>query len=378
MEKEPILFFEPALIHCNPKRIKTLRSSLLGVRDHPPEFHLYPLERFLRAEIYPMRPTKESSDRVVAFYLEGTKEKLDLSEGEKGYFISKNDQLVFSNKPTKFGFSFTIVDSETVLVNMEYDLKEFKSYDIKLVGNQSFVLKSSIFPYHNRLELKLYQELLSGEWLGKDLILSKFVKEKAPGRLRIVDSILSVNPEEAFFYQSKQWKSCFPFSAKFSPVFQVKEMNQDHLVLFFWESGNAKEHRIYYSQANLNSSFVESRDLLKAHRLRRNSQVLCSIEKKRLVVKKSDWIVKQNNKWEVINDYQILELLKNSPFFEAIYIRSIIDNTEKKEIEIEYFNLEHNHSIIRKVSVVEPSNSDLVETSRRIKNNGIDRANFSL
>lgn len=353
-QKESMLFFEPALIHCNPKRIKTLRSSFLGIGSNYSEFVLYPLQEHLKAQICPVKPTSSKKTRLIAFKLKDRNSIIELKENQEAFLGLDANGLFFSENPTKFGFTCRILDENTVEIHIQINLDEFPSEEIKITGKKVFFLQSeNLSEIDDSILLSpWYQKFLENIWLGEDLILKKLSFEPNRPRIRLAQEVYPVKPGALFAY-SKSWNIHSQKSIlEETPLIQINDVTSKYMEGYVWKPNEYRPRLIKMEKRSsveqLNKNLKEFIPL----RLRGKNKILFSLQNHRLIAKENDWVVYFKNKWQINTDREVLKMCSQKEKFPCFYIKGLLPGLQGT-VEIEYYDEDHANCLSGKIPMQE-------------------------
>lgn len=169
-------------------------------------------------------------------------------------------------------------------------------------------VKSSFFKEKN--ESAFLSSIRQAKWWGKDSLFAEYGGKEYKDMMhkQKVEIPSEVGPQFYFLdagdyleWKEGQWqKTSLPEVSAGSPLVQVKRVDDKMLEVEVWDEKG------FYPQTlrlDLQSSsrLNQKSDLQTASvRLRSSSQVVCSIGKRRLILKEGDWLMKVGRSWRVI------------------------------------------------------------------------------
>lgn len=247
--------------------------------------------------------------------------------------------LALSELPTSLWVKPLLLDNGNVLVEAG---RKLISKEGNLIGEEkgefiAFPVKNAAFK-HQESKIPCLAELREARYLGKDPLILKYGGEEySSWKNKIGMEFTSGSRTYACFvsegdllqYKDKEWHSVSPnaLEERF-PLARVLSITSKEIEIQAWDESGFFSIPVKIADQRMPLAAVPQDLLPRSLRMRSNTQVSCLLGKKRLIIKKADWLLRTSSGWrslrrvDEIEDY-LYHRLKGELF--------IFDGIEKQE-----------------------------------------------
>lgn len=201
-----------------------------------------------------------------------------------------------------------------------------------------FILRSSPeYVPSGSFQKEFYNSLKKAKWWGQDLLFQLYggkeyelLKEKQKIELLNGGSILFVAVGDYLVFEEGNWKACQSIEASLSsPLARVKEIANGEMKWELWDEQGLSYPDIILplEKGQKGGSRPEIFSSLRFHT---SSQISCLIGKRRLILKKGDWLLKTAEGWHNLKNLKEIEDYLSYKLRGELFVFDSIDKQEDK------------------------------------------------
>lgn len=303
----------------------------LALKHNPRSPLAMALEQKLLFLAQSLRPDLKKSDRKYCLGIQGSGERQILNEGEKIFFSVAEGQsggiesLEFSKEPTELALRVEGGDGASLVAYVEKGGEEMELL-LTQRGNGG-VPKS--YPW-NVWKLKqakcwgadaFFQEYGGAEYkrLGQKKRL-----ELDEGKNR---QLLLVSNQDFLMMKEDKWEvlSSLSLAEPNAPLARIASVGSKYVEIEAWDEFGFPVFKVKLKEEPQKKGKINVKKLFDSPKLRSAHQFSCNIEKKRMVLKAGDWLVKTKTGWHKLKTLPEIEAVLRSEFGSELLIIDEID-----------------------------------------------------
>lgn len=265
---------------------------------------------------------KDPSTGGYLFGIRNTREVAQVGAGEVFYvdIDEKTPSLPlirFAGKEAPFSLRPIIKDKEGVLVHASVVDPSGATQEMSLIIKEIPFSEFNESAIQEFMQLSPLKRLSSSKYWTKDVLYEqyggqKFISHTRSGKLEIPSDHRSlfylVSEGDLFFFDGENWKrSSSPLIDEKRIRAQVKTVGEEEMVLQVWDENGLVNTTIRIEPQPLSPFEIKEDVELRAAKLRGLNKVSCLLGKKRLLLKKGDWVLKTARSWRVLRTAQDIQ-----------------------------------------------------------------------
>lgn len=313
---------------------------------------------------FPQRPDIQEDQKKITVKLKSSGEKKDILVGQEVYLSADSNHFHFSEEKTPFLFQLIEDKENTYLVetligkekleNNNYTLSSMKPFDIKIAEE----LTSQTLDYLKHEAFALFS---TAKWFGPDLLM-----DNRKQRVEIVpNESLNLDKTQFLVYIDNMWKvASQDINTQDYPIMRIGDVKEQTLKLEGWDIGKEGYYCVFLCLEKGKGVLLKPANWIEAVHTRTNTKVSCQVEKKCMVLKQGDWVVKKKDKWHALKTQKQRELFLISKEPEELFVFDGMKEVQgKDQMVIRLFN----PSRTEMKTMMFPSSTPLRTKSNRAK-----------
>ncbi len=293
---------------------------------------------------YNSRPDREMMEAKILFSMKNSKEQLTLSSGTALYLkeSAEGKGLQASDALTNLWIKPILLDSGAVLIEAgrKFVLKDGKMAEE--TGQFIVAQQGGIPAQYNPIHLECIKELKDSRSFSQDLLIQKYGgREYASWKNKVVLEIskgcshyaLFVSSGDYLQYDHGEWHLIsFEEITPASPLARIKSASNQLLDIEVWDDRGFYLLPLKIEMEKPGRLQMKPEAMPSAIRLRNATQVSCAFNKRRMIIRQGDWLLKTSTGWRNLRKAEEIESYLHHRLKGELLIFDSIENEQGRSV----------------------------------------------